>query len=618
MIPLSSSLPTRLSPGVDDAGCGCEPTFDSDVLRIDASECEGGGELQSSPGCRATVIDELAERDASAVLVRASGFEYRYEGAAAGLLVAAGRFVEVIRDRDRRLARRALRDPLAAGREAAGRADAVSDVAAEVGLAELVEAARGYESILAPESGLVVSDWRVGTACLGDARLVEARDLDTGGTVRRYATGDGRSRYVLEPLGQGLTDQETETVVAAYERLAEGRVSGGDRAPDRAVRAVARDGASVNRLTRVLYKHTRGYGLLEDLFADPNVSDVFVTAPVPENPVRVRVDDGVVPTNVRLTEGGVAALASRFRHESGRGFSRAEPTLDASVSVGDRRVRVAGVTEPASDGTAFAFRAHDRDVWTVPDLVANGTLTADAAALLSLAVERGRSLLVAGPRGAGKTTLLGALLWEIPSPVRTVVIEDTPELPVGPLQDAGRDVQALRTSEERAEIDPVEALRTALRLGNGALVLGEVRGEEARALYEAMRVGANSEAVLGTIHGDGAEATYERVVSDLGVPPSSFGVTDLVVTLEVAKSEPQPRRVRGIEEVVGGEDPSFERLYGRPDGPLEATGRVDRGNSRLVAALAAPGETYADVREALSGRQSRIQKMATGRDAGEA
>lgn len=615
MLPLSSTLTTYLSREADDPGCGCEPTFESDTLRVDASNCEGDGDLQNNPGCRATVIDALAERDAGAVVVRTSGFQHRYEGSAAGLLVAAGRFVEMIQDRDRRLARRTLRDPLAAAREATGRADAASTVAAEVGLAELAAATRGYEATLAPETGLVVSDWRVETGCPEDGRLVETRDLDTGGTVRRYATGDGRGRYVLDPLEQSLTDREAETVATAYEWLAEGRVSGGDRAPGRAVSAVADDGASVEHLSRVLDKHTRGYGLLEDLFADPAVSDVFVTAPAPENPVRVRVCEGVVPTNVRLTEGGVTALASRFRQESGRGFSRAEPTLDASVAVGDRRVRVAGVTEPASDGTAFAFRAHDRDVWTVPDLVANGTLTAGAAALLSVAVERGRSLLVAGPRGAGKTTLLGALLWEIPPPVRTVVIEDTPELPVDPLQDAGRDVQALRTSEERAEIDPIEALRTALRLGNGALVLGEVRGEEARALYEAMRVGANSEAVLGTIHGDGAEATYERVVSDLGVSPTSFGVTDLVVTLEVAESAPQPRRVRAIEEVVGGEKPSFQPLYDRSDGPLAATGRVERGNSRLVTALAAPAETYADVRETLSDRRSRIQGRGTGGDA---
>ncbi len=607
----SGTVRTGLLGGSSDPGsCGCAPTFEGTELRVDATACGNDGRFESSPDCRETVVDALADRDAERIVVRTAGLEARYEDAACALLVAAGRFVEAVSERDRRLAARARRDPLAAAREATGRVDATADIAAEVGLAELADWAGGYESALAPAVGLAVSDWRVGTAPPPDARLVETRELDTGATVRRYARENGRNRYVLEPLEHGLGRAETDTLAEAYRRLAEGEVSGGDRAPGRAVRAVAPDGVSTRRLARILGKHTQGYGLLGDLFADPSVSDAFLTAPVTENPVRVQVDEGTLPTNVRLTGDGVAALASRFRRESGRGFSRADPTLDASVTIGDRRIRVAGVTNPASQGTAFVFRAHDQDSWTLPELVANDTLTAGAGAVLSTAVDRGGSLLIAGPRGAGKTTLLGALLWELPEPVRTVVIEDTPELPVASLQAAGRDVQALRTGDEGTDLDPAVALRTALRFGDGALVLGEVRGAEAQVLYEAMRVGANSEAVLGTIHGDGAERTYRRVVSDLGVPPSSFGVTDLVVTLEVAETASKPRRVRTIEEVVGGDDPSFEALYARPEGPLAATGRIDRGNSRLVAGIATPEESYADVRERTRRRQERLADLA--------
>jgi type IV secretory pathway ATPase VirB11/archaellum biosynthesis ATPase len=615
---LKTVFADRLTGESGESGCGCDPSFEADRLSVDASACDHDGRLARSRDCRATVVDALRERDADAVVVRGAGVEARYEDGACALLVAAGRFVDALCGRDRRLADRARHDPLAAAREATGRADAVSDIAAETGLAELAAHAGGYDTALAPAVGLAASHWRVDTTPPPGARLSDARRLETGGTVRRYATDTGRDRYLLEPLEHTFDAAETRAFAAAYERLAAGRVDAG-REPTRAVRAVAPDGVSVQRVARALHKHTRGQGLLVDLFADEAVSDVFVTAPAAETPVSVRLDRGTVPTNVWLTERGVDALASRFRHESGRGFSRADPTLDAAVTVGDRRVRVAGVTDPASDGTAFAFRAHDRDVWTLPALVANGTLTAGAAAVLSLAVERGHSLLVTGPRGAGKTTLLGALLWEVPPSVRTVVIEDTPELPVGPLQGAGRDVQAILASEGNTDISPAEALRTALRLGNGALALGEVRGEEARVLYEAMRVGANSEAVLGTVHGDGAAATYERVVSDLGVSPSSFGVTDLVVTLEIADSAPQPRRVRALEEVVDGEPPTFDPLYARADDTLEASGRVERGNSRLVAALAGPGETYADVRDHLADRRTRLADLArTGRTGGEA
>jgi flagellar protein FlaI len=595
--------------------CECESSFDGETLVVDAGDCAGGGLLAAEPDCRSTVVCALTERDAETVRVETAGVERIYEGGAAGLLTAAGRFVERAAVHDERLAARALRDPLGAAREATGRAGSVADIAAETGLAELTARGGGYETALSAFEGPTVSRWRVEPAPPPGAELVAVRELDTGATVRRYER-DGPDRFQLDPLENTLDDGALSVLAAAYERLATGDIEGGDRAPARAVRvAVAgeSDGRSaeslpVERVTAVLAKHTRGHGLLTDLFADPRVSDVFVTAPASENRVRVTVDDETLVTNVRPTARAIEALSSRFRRESGRAFSRADPTLDATTTVGDRRVRVAGVTDPASSGTAFAFRAQDGDVWTLPTLVDNGTTTAEAAALLSVAVERGSALLAVGPRGAGKTTLLGALLWELSPTVRTVVIEDTPELPVGPLQEAGRDVQALRAGEAGGEVSPAAALRTALRLGDGALAVGEVRGEEAAVLYEAMRVGANSEAVLGTIHGDGGEGVYERVVSDLGVPPSSFGATDLLVTLEHA---PSGRRVRLVEEVVGHDDCEFRTLFERTDEGLVPTGRIDRGNSRLVASLAAPGESYAEVREQLSDRERLLAALAT-------
>jgi len=608
-------------PAPEAGDCGCEPTFDETTLTVDASDCPGAGRLATAPNCRETVIEALRDRDAEAVHVRTAGVERTYEGAAAGLLTAAGRFVERAAVHDERLAVRATRDPLGAAREAVGRVDAVSAVAAETGLAELAARADGYETALPARERPTVSNWQVEPAPPPDAELLAVEDVETGATVRRYSCA-GPDRYHLCPVESALGVEAMATLAAAYEHLATGDIEAESRAPARAVRSAlaerssgAVEGLPVERLTAVLEKHTRGHGLLSDLFADPDVSDVFVTAPVRENRVRVTVDDETLVTNVRPTERAIEGLASRFRRESGRAFSRADPTLDATTSVGDRRVRVAGVRAPTSSGTAFAFRAQDKDVWTLPALVGNGTLTAAAAALLSMATERGCALLAVGPRAAGKTTLLGALLWELPPTVRTVVIEDTPELPVGPLQEAGRDVQALLSGEHGGELSPAAALRTALRLGDGALAVGEVRGEEAAVLYEAMRVGANSEAVLGTVHGDGGGAVYERVVSDLGVPASSFGVTDLLVTLERSAAG---RRVRLVEEVIGGEPPRFEPLFERTGQGLAATGRVERGNSRLVGSIATPGECYADIRAALRERERLLRRLAArGVTAGE-
>jgi len=609
--------------GSDDRrGCRCRLSFADETLVVDADGCKGGGRVATSPDCRAQVVDALTERDVDTVRVDADGLVRAYEGEAAALLVAAGRFVEAVRAHDERLASRAKRDPLGAAHEAAGRADATADIAAESGLTELAARASDYESGLSPFVGPTVSVWRVAGVPPSDATLVDVRDLDTGGTVRRYDRESGIPVYHLEPLEERLSMSGYRALAAAYERLSTGTFEGGPRAAGRAVRTVLAEmgehGPAVDeqRVTTVLRKHTSGYGLLADLFADPQLSDVFVTTPAAETRLRVTVDDDTLETNVRLTDAGVSALSSRFRRASGRAFSRADPTLDATVDIAGRRIRVAGVTEPTSDGTAFAFRAHDGTAWTLPALVDNATLTAPAAALLSVAVERGRSVLIAGPRGSGKTTLLGALLWELSPAVRTVVIEDTPELPVASLQSSGRDVQALRASDDRQELPPSEALRTALRLGDGALVVGEIRGEEAGVLYEAMRVGANSEAVLGTVHGDGADAVYERVVTDLGVDPSAFGVTDAVVTLE--RTAGGSRRVRSIEEVADAKG-GFRPLFERDDGGLAATGRIDRGRSQVVAAVSDPGETYATVREHLAERERLLTELAArGSTGGEA
>jgi type IV secretory pathway ATPase VirB11/archaellum biosynthesis ATPase len=635
----------------DDPECACEPTFERGHLLLDAAECPGGGDLTAEPACRATAIRALADRDADAIVTRTLHLERAYEDDAAALLLAAGRFAERVAFYDERVAERTLRDPLDAARAAVGRAGPVGELVAETGLAECARRASEYSDgradrydggqtnngddsrdddsddsqtgryadALRAFVGPVIAKARVAARPPADATLVETRKLSTGATVRVYEDERALRTYHLEPVEHTFDAKGLEVLSQAHALLAEGTVSGGDRAPGRAVRRVAGRDDPVEALATALRKHTRGYGVLADFFADPGVSDVFATAPVEENPLRVSVDGERLRTNVRLTETGARALASRFRRSSGRAFSRAAPTLDATAETAGGAVRVAGVTDPVSDGPGFAFRAHDAIPWTLPALVANGTVPAEAAALLSLSVERAVAGLVAGPRGAGKTTLLAAMLWELPAETRTVVIEDTPELPVPALQRHGRDVQPLRTeTSDGSGVEPPDALRTALRLGEGALVVGEVRGEEAAVLYEAMRVGASGDAVLGTIHGDGGAGVRERVVSDLGVPASSFATTDLVITLEATTTpEGKRRRVKSVEEVV--DDGRFECLFRIRDETLEATGRIDRGNSALVANLAESDESYAEVREALAAREALLAELAReGRTSAEA
>lgn len=612
----------RPTPG---GACACETSVEEATLVVDAGDCDAGDPFRSV-ACRRRVVDVFARREAERLVVRRRGVERLYEGTGAALLIAAGRFADAVADRDERLSAVARTDPLRAARDATARAGPVAAVAAETGLARVADAVGArprdgggeYAAVADPVVAPAVARARFETAPSNGARLLDRQRLDTDAVVRLYETDGGR-RYHLEPVELRLDEAALATLAAARDRLASDGVgthgpADAERAAGRAVRAVAGEDDPAVTLSSVLRKHTRGYGVLEDLFADERVSDVYATAPVRRTPLRVVVDGVAVPTNVCLTPAGARTLASRLRRESGRAFSRASPTLDATADLGGRRVRAAGVTTPVSDGTAFAFRGHGRATWTLPALVGNETLPPGAAALLSVAAERGAAGLVAGGRGAGKTTLLGGLLWEIPPTTRTVVVEDTPELPVEAAQSSGRDVQTLRVARgDGPGIDPTTALRTALRLGEGAIVVGEVRGEEASVLYEAMRVGAGDGAVLGTIHGDGPEAVRERVVVDLGVPESAFGDTDLVVTVAAVEADDGVRRrVRSIVEVVDGEEGvRFEPLYA-PGAETAATptGRIERGNSRLVADLVGPGETYADLRAVLGGRERSLGRLA--------
>jgi type IV secretory pathway ATPase VirB11/archaellum biosynthesis ATPase/intein/homing endonuclease len=137
-----------------------------------------------------------------------------------------------------------------------------------------------------------------------------------------------------------------------------------------------------------------------------------------------------------------------------------------------------------------------------------------------------------------------------------ILAHNTLELPVEYMKSVGFNIQRLKTrspisvSKSETEVGPAESLRTALRLGDSALVIGEVRSKEARVLYEAMRVGAAGNIVLGTIHGDSAYSVWDRVVNDLQVPTTSFKATDAVVVARPIRFSGSLKRARRVVEIT--------------------------------------------------------------------
>jgi hypothetical protein len=177
-----------------------------------------------------------------------------------------------------------------------------------------------------------------------------------------------------------------------------------------------------------------------------------------------------------------------------------------------------------------------------------------AAGVLSFLIDGSRTLLVAGTRSAGKTSLLGSLLIEIMRRYRIITIEDTLELPTVSLRKLGYNVQPMKVAAAMtkggSEVSAADGIRTTLRLGDSALIVGEVRSEEAAALYEAMRVGALANVVAGTIHGDSPYGVFDRVVNDLKVPRTSFKATDVIVVANPVKSADGLHRWRRVTQIT--------------------------------------------------------------------
>ena len=328
----------------------------------------------------------------------------------------------------------------------------------------------------------------------------------------------------------------------------------------------------VKQLATILTRYTAGLGILEILLADPNLQDIYVNSPIGRTPVyAVHGKYGECITNLIPTGDDAESWATRFRMSSGRPLDEANPVLDTEAEVPGGRARVAIITRNLSpEGLGFAFRRHREKPWTFPLFIKYKAMNPLAAGLLSFIIQGSRTMLIAGTRSSGKTSLLSACLTELMKKYRICTVEDTLELPLPALRELGYNVERMKSrsviTQVESELSADEAIRTALRLGDSVLIIGEVRSLEARALYEAMRIGALANFVGGTIHGDSAYGVFDRVVNDLGVPPTSFKATDIIVIVNTLKSPDGLHTFRRITNIVEvrkewSKDPLKEKAF---------------------------------------------------------
>ena len=314
--------------------------------------------------------------------------------------------------------------------------------------------------------------------------------------------------------------------------------------------------SDLTKLAKILVRHTIGFGVVEVMLEDENLQDIVINAPVSLSPVFVKHNEfGECESNFIPSQEDADSWAAKFRMLSGRALDESNPILDTNLEIKSIGARVAIIQQPLSaGGLAYAIRRHRNKPWTLPLFIKNKMIDSLGAALLSFMIDGARTMLVAGTRSSGKTSLLGSLLLEIMPTQRIITVEDTLELPVSAMRDLNYDILSLKVRSalmgESTEVSAEEGIRASLRLGDSSLIVGEIRSQEAKALYEAMRVGALANVVAGTIHGGSPYSVFDRVVNDLGVPVTSFKATDLIIVANPIKTPDGLHSVRRILQIT--------------------------------------------------------------------
>ncbi len=317
-----------------------------------------------------------------------------------------------------------------------------------------------------------------------------------------------------------------------------------------------------------------GFGVLQPLFDDPEVEEIWINAPE-----RVFAARGGVPelTEIKLTGVEVRDLVERMLQSSGRRVDLSSPFVDASLPDGSRlHVVIPDVTQKH---WAVNIRKFSKRIRDLNRLVALGSLTRQSAEFLRMCVLSGQNILVSGATQSGKTTMLNALLSSARPAERIVTVEETFELDL----DA-RDTIAMQcrqpSLEGSGEISLRRLIKEALRMRPDRLVVGEVREAESLDLLIALNSGLPG---MCSIHANGARDALVKLctlpllagrnIDSSFVVPTVASVIDVVVHCELERSG--RRRVTEIVTPTGmvtGNVIESSTIFELRHGVLEPTG----------------------------------------------
>jgi pilus assembly protein CpaF len=301
-----------------------------------------------------------------------------------------------------------------------------------------------------------------------------------------------------------------------------------------------------------------GLGPLQPLLADPTVSDILVNGPFE---AYIERRGRLEKVNVMFTdEDHLMRIIDRIVSRVGRRVDESSPMVDARLRDGSR---VNVIIPPLSlDGPILSIRRFGTDPLTAPDLIDNGTLTPEMLEMLKAAVEGKLNMLISGGTGAGKTTLLNVLSGFIPISERIITIEDAAEL-----QLKQEHVVRLETRppniEGKGAVKQRQLVINALRMRPDRIVVGEVRGEEAVDMLQAMNTG--HEGSLTTIHSNSPRDALSRLetmvsMANLNLPEKAARqqiASAMNVVVQISRLPDGTRKIVSIAEITGMEGPTI-------------------------------------------------------------
>ncbi|MFX1514207.1 MAG: type II/IV secretion system ATPase subunit [Promethearchaeota archaeon] len=321
-----------------------------------------------------------------------------------------------------------------------------------------------------------------------------------------------------------------------------------EKAFEKVVYRVQRDFLGFERIDAILKDHA-----IEDISCDGTGLPIYVYHRKHES----------LPTNVIFeNDDELDSFVIKMAQRAGRHISVAHPLLDASLPDGSR-IQVTYGREVTQRGSTFTIRKFRSDPLTITDMLNFGTIDEKIGAYFWLILENSGSIIISGGTASGKTSLLNSLAMFIRPGNKIVSIEDTAELNIPhenwipSVARAGFGV-ADASGRMRGQITMYDLLRAAMRQRPDFLFVGEVRGEEAYIMFQAMATG---HAGMGTIHGDSVAGVIRRLESEpMNIPRQMVQALNVIsVQRRIRRGNVNVRRSYEIQEIVGV-DPVTQEL----------------------------------------------------------